>query len=160
MTILEGNIFDQKEGIILEQVNCRGVHASGLAAQMNKVYPQVLEAYKKDCHFYKQKYLFGSVTWVKIDNDLTIGCCFGQDDYGTHKRQTNYGAISSCLYHVADRVRGSQEEVHIPWLMSCGLAGGSWDIVSEMIDFYLPNAKVWKLPQNKPCSMGPHCDIC
>jgi len=43
----------------------------------------------------------------------------------------------------------SWEKVYVPYLMGCGLAGGDWGIYSEIIEFYIPDAIIVRLPEVK-----------
>jgi hypothetical protein len=68
---------------------------------------------------------------------------FAQDGFGTDKRYTNYFAFAECLssikYNLPDNI-----QVYFPWKISCGLGGGNWEIISEMIETAIPDAIIIK----------------
>jgi len=45
----------------------------------------------------------------------------------------SYPALEACLRTVQERATATMATVHMPRI-GCGLAGGSWDAVSELID--------------------------
>jgi hypothetical protein len=71
--------------------------------------------------------------------DLHVCNMYTQYNYGTDSRKLNYGALSSCLSHLRDNFAG--QKIALPWI-GCGLAGGSKEIVGEMIEFYLPTCTI------------------
>jgi O-acetyl-ADP-ribose deacetylase (regulator of RNase III) len=90
----------------------------------------------------------GTVLFVSPNNlpNLIIANAFGQDDYGTHKRQTNYEALARCFEGIRDTI---DPDVHIHYpLIGCGLGGASWKIVSAIIDETLKDHQhtLWMFP--------------
>ena len=141
--IIEGDIFDSCADVILHQVNCQGVMGSGIARQVKQRYPAVFKAYKSVCDEAKKtgstKQLLGtilacektnSLTQNLIDNQIIVNL-FAQDRYGTDKCYTDYDALKECLKRVNSEFEGLR--VGIPYHMSCGRAGGDWDIVDKII---------------------------
>ena len=152
LTEIEGNLLDIEEGVICHQVNCQGVMGGGIALQIKNKWPSVYRVYKNFCTDYPVKDLLGysATVYSGIDGDYShrVANIFGQEFYGTEKRQTNYGAVA----HAFDMLSGqkySWEKVYVPYLMGCGLAGGDWGIYSEIIEFYIPDAIIVRLPEVK-----------
>ena len=135
------NILNVKQGIIVHQVNCQGVMGAGLALALRRKYPQMYTSYMKVCSMYTSEQLLGKVQMIKISDDLTICNFFAQLNYGTGKVQTNYDAFEKCLEKLAFKT-GSDTPIYIPYKIGCGLAGGDWEIIKELLDIYLYDHKV------------------
>lgn len=80
-------------GIILHQVNCKGVMGCGVALAIRNKWPKVYEKYRE--HYQKAK--LGMIQIIPIKDDLFVVNLFAQDRYGREKRHTNYDAVESCL---------------------------------------------------------------
>jgi O-acetyl-ADP-ribose deacetylase (regulator of RNase III) len=131
---IKGNLLDTPADIICHQVNCKGVMGAGLAKQIRARYPKVYDNYRKLC----EKYDFGSILLGVVDfeevDKYIVANCFGQWSYGTKVRQTDYDALERCFKSVADfALREELNVIAIPYGMGCGLAGGDWDEVYEII---------------------------
>lgn len=129
--------------------NTRGVMGSGLAKGIKERYPSVYKDYRE----LYQKIgggvdLLGCSQICCIDPEgvKTVFNLHAQLDYGTHKRQLNYGALGACFYEMLTDLH-SKDIVGFPYLLGCGLAGGDWSIVLEMIKYYFKDhtVKIYKL---------------
>lgn len=140
MKIVDGDILDVESGIIAHQVNCVGVMGAGLALQIRNKYPEVYTKYKDCCDTGHSR--LGSCLLVDV-GDVTIANLFAQNGYGRRGVHTDYLALNKCLIELREFANG--REIHIPYGLGCGLAGGDWFVVSAMIDALLPNVTVWKL---------------
>jgi hypothetical protein len=75
--------------------------------------------------------------WV-IDDNRVILALFGQLDTGTHKRQVSYDALVTGFETVGHWASTQPlRDIAFP-LLGCGLAGGSWSIVSAIIETSVP----------------------
>lgn len=158
MKHIKGDIFDSNADAILHQVNCQGVMGAGLAKQVREKYPVIYHWYKALCDedkkmraqtgqsksnllgriqvCYKENYLVGH-----IEDSQVIVNLFAQDRYGRDGRcYTDYEALEKCLKQVNKCFSG--KTVAIPCLMGCGLAGGDWAVVSDMISKTLTDCDV------------------
>jgi len=126
------------DGIVIHQVNCKGVMGSGVALAIRKKWPEVYKAYMK--HFKKAK--LGMIQVIEIKKNLYVINLFGQEQYGRNRRYTDYSALQTCLEKVRDWKAKNHPnlKIYIPYKMSCGNAGGNWDIVSKIIEKTLPEA--------------------
>lgn len=134
MKLCKGNLLDADVDAILHQVNCQGVMGSGLAKQIRNKYPSVYKHYHEVCSLYSSDQLLGKIQVVEVKRSgktLSVVNVFGQKNYGTDRVQTDYIALRSCLVYVNDCFKN--KSVGIPFGMSCGLAGGDWNIVSDII---------------------------
>lgn len=136
--IVNGNILDAHEDIICQQVNCMGVMGAGLAKQIRNKYPEVYDAYTEMCGMFSKKKLFGQSQMVKCNDGKYIANIFGQLDYGTNKVQTDYKALYDGLSRVFNAViklkQYKGKSIAIPYGIGCGLAGGNWGKVYEIIE--------------------------
>lgn len=145
--IVIGNIFDCKESIICHQVNMFKVMGSGIAKQIRDRYPNVYNEY------IRHDGVLGEVFLVPILEERTqefsdggaanymypsgrfIANMYSQNEYGYDGGQyTNYEAMRKCfseLYkYISQRAKTS---LAIPYGIGCGLGGGVWEIVLEII---------------------------
>ena len=156
----QGDIFSPNrtghELIICHQVNCKGVMGAGLAKQIRTMFPFLYERYKRTCNqAAKSEDLLGEAQFSPIrynGNEWLIANLFAQDGYGRDKCYTDYDALRKAL--AAVRVVATPlpartlTTVRIPYKMGCGLAGGSWDIVEqiikdELVSYGIP-VEIWK----------------
>ncbi|KRE20122.1 macro domain-containing protein [Bacillus safensis] len=143
---VNGNILEASEDIICHQVNCKGVMGAGLAKQIKSKYPNVFKDYKQLCTEQGDD-LLSSVQLITTKDGKTIANLFAQAGYGRTRKQTDYDALRSCFQHLKDTVTQSPEEkkqtsIAIPYGIGCGLAGGDWTIVEEMIEEVLGDCEV------------------
>lgn len=146
--VVDGNILDTTKNIICHQVNCKGVMGAGLAKQIKSKYPNVYHEYKQLCgnQNIKNK-LLGATQFVDVSTNKTIANLFGQDNYGVKTRHTDYEAMELCLkslYSVVNTDYSKYKDcsIAIPYGIGCGLAGGDWKIVKQMIDDILGECDV------------------
>lgn len=153
--VIEGNVLNQSVDVIAHQVNCKGVMGAGLALQIRTLYPGVYKKYQEMCAKYNSQELLGKVQGISvpvvrthiIDGKVDVfttqkhfANLFAQEFYGRDKRYTDYKALGKCLTSLRDRmiVKGFKT-LALPYGIGCGLAGGDWKIVYEIIrDVFTP----------------------
>ncbi|MCY7695340.1 macro domain-containing protein [Bacillus altitudinis] len=143
---VEGNILDAEEDIICHQVNCKGVMGAGLAKQIKSKYPNVYKDYKRLCAEQGDD-LLSSVQLITTNDGKTIANLFAQVGYGRKTKQTDDDALRSCFEHLKQTVTNPNEEnslhsIAIPYGIGCGLAGGDWTVVREMMEEVLGDCEV------------------
>lgn len=125
------NINAGVQTVILHGCNCFHTMGAGIAKYLSEVYPQVytsdvLQTIKGD----KEK--LGSYSTAVIHNNLHVLNCYTQ--YGFRRSHSSiaveYWAIKKCLQKVA--IQYHDWEIRMPRI-GCGLAGGEWDIVKDII---------------------------
>ncbi len=142
--IVKGCIFEafKKREIdyLVHQVNCIGV-MGGLAGEIKRRYPGVYDAYVEYINEASSS-VFGD--FLQLGKIVNI---FGQDGVGTHKRQTKYGALAEGLISWRDECLCGKEVIGFPYKIGCGLGGGDWAVVSELIEFIFRNytVKIYQL---------------
>lgn len=131
---IKGNILNVTEGIIVQQVNCKGVMGAGLAKQIKDKWPSVYNRYLDRVYYYpKNENLLGTTVWNKVDTNLFVASIFGQYDYGHGTKFTIYPALFKGIDYVFGMAEIDQIPVYIPKGLGCGLAGGNWDFVKAYI---------------------------
>ena len=118
---------------------------SGLAKAIYQRYPIVKYKYHEYCKHKSPTDLLGTVLPVRTE-DYIFYNLFGQLYYGnssiTKKCYTNYPSIKSMFEKIANKHKGSQVNIAIPYGMCCGLAGGDWDKIMGFIEEYLSELNV------------------
>lgn len=139
----KGNLLDAFDNgevnIVVHCANCFHTFGSGIAYEIMRRYP---DAHKADlCTLYASESKLGTISDCWVGGANWIVNLYGQYGYGRNKRQVNYGAISSGLSSVVKSFGGRGNSFGFP-LIGCGLAGGDWSIVSELIEFYFRDEDV------------------
>ncbi len=147
---INGNILDAEENIIVQSVNHQGKMGSGLARQIVSKWPEINtpdSMYQTMCKnmTFEDIRSNGSIVWYAIDENKKVACIFGQDKYGRDKQYTDYLALGNGFETVRNLAKHYSMSVAIPSAIGCGLGGGLWDIVKEMIEncfSYAPEVNV------------------
>lgn len=135
--------------VIAHQANCYCTFGSGIAKTIREKYPA---AYEADCKTKKGDLsklgTFSSATIHDGDRKFVIANVYGQGGFGKRNhggRDTNYDALydglsmlnkfmsESCDAHSSTLTLG------IPYGIGCGLGGGSWKIVTAMLEDLFEN---------------------
>lgn len=137
LNYIKGDLFNTHREIICHGVNCRGKFGSGVAGQIAKLYPKVKDEYLKWHN--SIGWQLGDTQFVHISPDEVSGLderyivnMATQYYYGRRGFYVNYDAVRSTLDHV---IRFAQETgfgVAMP-KVGCGLAGGEWSIVQDIL---------------------------
>ncbi len=155
MKIIEKDILTVESGIICQQVNCQGKMNSGLAKSIREKWPIVYDDYmvsygtRKDAKFD----LLGHIKISKVGYNLWVANIFGQLNFGYDgMRYTDYAALNKGFKRLEDKIdmaelEGKETQVYFPFNFGCDRGGADWEIVSEMIDYYFPDAIICKIPQ-------------
>ena len=127
-----GDLLQAKADVIVHQVNCQGVMGAGVARQIREQFPNTYYTYKRHCEPFKghTSDLLGTCLYTN-ETPFVICNAFGQDFYYRNSVQTQYDKLEKCFYDIAEKYHG--KTVALPWKIGCGLAGGDWDLVYEMI---------------------------
>lgn len=152
MKIINQDMLKVKEGILCHQVNCQGVMGGGIALQIAKKWPHVEKEYKQ--YISKYGFVLGASQLVIVNEEtvketpLFIANIFGQDSFGAGK-QTSYVALALGLNELRADIKVNKKlqelQVYFPYMIGCGLGGGKWEVVSELIEEVFPSAILCKL---------------
>jgi hypothetical protein len=87
--------------------------------------------------------LLGTCLISIVEHDKMICNLFGQYNYGRNGTYTNVSCLSSSviamikmlesIYNVEDKTH-SQFVIAIPYGIGCGLGGGNWEEIKEMLE--------------------------
>ncbi|WP_312117643.1 macro domain-containing protein [Brevibacillus reuszeri] len=134
--IINGDLLTASEDIIGHQVNCKGVMGSGVAKLIKEKYPEAFTVYKEICNETVDKQeLLGICQLIECAEGKTVANLFGQLKYGRGKEQyTDYAALEKALNELKNRATKTNSSIALPFNIGCGLANGSWDVVSKMIE--------------------------
>lgn len=139
------DILTVKSGVIAHQVNLRGVMGAGLALQIKNKWPQIYQSYVRrinDGNFH-----LGMIQVLPVSDNLWVCNMAGQDNFGVDRCQSDYGAFRMALGKLKVWADSKNLQVYLPYKIGCGLAGGDWSIVSQIIHDELPSAIICQLEQ-------------
>lgn len=143
MNVIEGDLLDIHRGILAHQVNCMGVMGAGLALQIADKWPKVRAAYMAQ---FKLGWDLGRVQLVNVGSELWVANCASQ--YYIARRgtlaPTDYDAVAACFKTLRGQAQHDGTIVYLPWNYGCGLAGGDWTKVSQILEQELPDAVIVK----------------
>lgn len=139
MKVVKGDLLELAErgkfDVIVHGCNCMVNMGGGIAAQIAARWPGVVE---EDMMFAKRrltaKRMLGSYSSYTTDDGLVVVNAYTQ--YGHHKLRKNqfhcnYGAIDRVFRRISMDFNG--KSIGYPQI-GCGLAGGKWEYVNEIID--------------------------
>jgi O-acetyl-ADP-ribose deacetylase (regulator of RNase III) len=142
MNIVEQNILNVTgNAVICHQVNCKHVMGGGLALQIRGRFPKAYAMYMD-----KPDWKLGDCQLVNVRSGGWVANLAGQDDFGRGSVQTDYGSLAMALRTARDFADANGLTLYLPYMIGCGLAGGDWSIVSELIEEFAPNAVVCRRP--------------
>ena len=149
MQHLEGNALDIDRGLVVHQTNCIGIMGGGIALQVAQRWPNVYRDYAWLCNQVRHnpKLLLGHVQYVPANSRVTVANLFGQVFPGSGL-MTDYTAFTDGVRSIARAMAGYTHEVYFPYKIGCGLAGGDWKVVYQIIEAHCPNANIVELPMN------------
>ena len=129
---IKGDITETELKYIGHGVNCQNKIGSGVAKALYEKFPEVKEQYHKFFEYPRGKSPLGCSQLVHTKEGKRIYNLFTQEYYGyDEKRYVNYAALVNCFMELAEFRAG--ETIAIPKI-GCGLAGGDWNIVEQLIN--------------------------
>jgi O-acetyl-ADP-ribose deacetylase (regulator of RNase III) len=142
MKLIFGNLLDIDEGIILHQCNTQAIMGKGIASFLVNKYPKLKKATMQHvgmAHMLEQE-VFGTVFLFPVSDNLSIGNCFSEVGMCSNRKpgdpaNTSYDAVIKCFNYVKE-FNTELREVYIPFKYGCGLAGGNWNIMLEILKDY------------------------
>lgn len=117
--------------VIVHVCNNVGAWGAGFVIPLGKRYPEARESYYKMHKDYET--ILGAVQFVKVeDNEVYVANMIGQDNIQQNVPPVRYEAIREGLGKVRDFCIEKGLQVQMPKIGS-GLAGGNWEIISDII---------------------------
>lgn len=136
MNIIEGDITQIVErGVIAHVVNNRNAMGAGVAKALYEKWPAVKIQYHRWMDLCDlEPGDFSDVNFVAVNDDITVANMVAQDGFGPGDRcYLNYTQLSVSLLQVNRYAYDHDMQVYLPYNVGCGLAGGNWSIVSDLI---------------------------
>lgn len=145
------DIFEAPVNAIAHQCNCYHVMGGGIAREIKDRYP---EAYDADLSTEIGPKKLGSFSAAVAGDNKLILNCYTQNNYGAGCH-TNYDSVRECFLDIKSKLPTEHSyTLGIPYGYGCGLAGGDWNIVSQIIYDVFGDAKfnvlICKLPELCP----------
>ncbi len=129
--------------VLAHQVNLQGVMGAGIAKQIREAFPNVYELYREAVRTHELG--LANVQLVRVGPSQWIANIAGQSKFGRGGNHTDYGALRMAFSDLAEFLDGTSLRVGLPYGFGCGLAGGDWSIVSQIIAEHLPQAVLYRL---------------
>ena len=133
--------------IFAHQVNCKGVMGAGLAKKLRDKYDGLYEEYKNfikgqaDGSPLGKAMIYLDWNCHNPNKSRIIMSIFGQDGYGLGPCHTNYDAVKSGFKDGIQQLRVDlrikswvQITIGIPTYFGCGLAGGNWGKMMDVLE--------------------------
>lgn len=137
---IKGNLLISDCKYFIHQSNCHGGFGSGIAGQIRNIYPNAYKSFVADKRSPEHK--LGSYSFA-LDSNKYIFNMYGQFYYGADPTvvYTDYNAfekgLNACIINIKFLTLEDPDgnnKIGMPYLIGCGLANGSWTIVSEIIE--------------------------
>lgn len=131
---IHGDLLRQPVDILAHQTNCKGVMGAGVALKIKEAL-LTSDEYKKyvsKCKEYGSE-LLGQTQLLEAPDGRIIANCFGENIPTGKGQDTDYEALMHSLARVRNYARDNNLTVAVPAFMGCGLAGGDWKVVRNML---------------------------
>lgn len=121
--------------LIAHIVNDKGLTwGAGFALAVRKKWPTVQAEFRRWALEHRREFTLGTMHLAQLAGDIRIAHMIAQHGYGPSPRpRIRYAALRACLGTVADEALRSGATVHMPRI-GTGQAGGSWWVISELVD--------------------------
>lgn len=123
--------------MVAHVVNDIGVYGAGFSGAVLKRWPHVYKDFKKmelgTVDFRLARSIYSpEKAWLDPDRIVVAHMC-AQKGVGTNKVRIQYHMLADCLSEIKMLSDGDGFSIHMPRI-GCGLAGGDWQVVEEIID--------------------------
>ena len=144
--IIDGDLLDYPRGIntIVHSCNVSNIMGAGIAKQIKDKYPEAFEADRQAKLSGENR--LGYFSFCKLNSELNkrVVNLYTQENIG-EGRQVDYEAFYQSIDYLFRAINTSPDgEKYIlgfPFGISCGLAGGNWNIIQAMINEVFVPAK-------------------
>lgn len=145
-----GNLLTSDAEVILHQVNHEGIMNGGIAKLIKEDFlgKKGFEEYRALC-MSRRDLLTGTNQVCRLPQDK--GASYVVNMFSQNAKPvnvdgrwefTNYMALKMCLENVRDDGRLFGLRIGIPGFLGCGIAGGDWAVVHEIIQDVFGNSSV------------------
>lgn len=134
--IIKKDLLESDAGIIAHQVNIEGIMGAGVALAIKNKYKKAFDKYHMLCVsdvWKKQsKNLLGYCQSVACEGKTVVNMFAESLNVNIEgNRKTDYDALRSCFKKLNKQYSG--QKVAIPYQIGCGLGGGDWNYVFNII---------------------------
>lgn len=135
--------------VIAHVVNDEGKWGAGFVKAISARWKEPEKHYLKQARWAKKSFKLGEVQWVFVDYDLAVCNLIAQRGLRSfvNTRPVQYDHLETCLEKMAEgarytaglsdptvaKSRQKRLSIHLPRI-GCGLGGGDWDVVEELIE--------------------------
>lgn len=148
LTEITGDLLNVKDGIICHQVNYFGSMGGGVAADIaDRILTE--EQYQKYVDYCTEagRTSLGTVQFLDCEGGLIVANMFCQDDSRARGGMieggiTSYDDMQRCLIQVRRMALLRGKRVYVPRNLGCGIAGGDWDVVKQVLHFVFDDAPI------------------
>lgn len=143
----EGDLLTAPERFVAHQTNKMAKMGSGVAKVLRDRYPEVFDVYYQAYLDQGNQLFMGQTIWTKKTDPHIVINLVGQEFYGPGDQlYTDYDALRKGMTEINEAAKRSQDDLEyanyiggimtsvVYPLIGCGLAGGSWKIVSGIIE--------------------------
>ena len=138
------DLFDAEADYLMEQKNCFHIHG-GLSGEMARRYPAAAEADLATAKGDKNK--LGTYEIVDCE-DIKVINAYGQ--YSIGGNATDFDAWEDILDSLKEELNAkinhaslhSGATVKVPYKIGCGLGGGVWEEMEEILDWFFADGKI------------------
>ena len=147
---INGDLLQSDCTVIAHQANCHSTMGAGIARAIAIKYPKAESVDADSSMTPKEK--FGKYTIAKADK-VHIVNLYGQYNMG-RGRHTNYKMLRDALGNFLNDASKNiidvdTSKVGVPFGMGCGLGGGNWEVVKEILfelsELYKVDIYIYKL---------------
>lgn len=137
---IKGNLFDNIPSIGLTYIphccNNIGVMGSGFVVPLCQRWEKVLSEYKRWYKINSNTLFLGTCQYVQVELNVCVINMIAQDGVVSRDNPTpiKYKALIECMSRVRDDISHLTSARIIAPKFGSGLAGGSWDMIEELID--------------------------
>lgn len=136
-----GDATEGPEALLLHGCNAQGAMGSGIAKAIREKFPEAFLEYRK-VYSLNSGLILGEVITVECSEGKIIANGITQEFYGRDEKQyVSYDAINKVMEEVNRyAIEFNIDTVAMP-LIGAGLGGGSWKIISKIIEDTLIDVK-------------------
>jgi O-acetyl-ADP-ribose deacetylase (regulator of RNase III) len=136
ITYLKGDASQPHKGgnrVLVQVVNDAALTwGGGFSLVLRKKWPSIQQAFRSWASE-RRNLKLGNLHVSAVDPTLSVASMIAQHGYGpSPKPRIRYLALRDCLNAVGEIAKQSEATVHMPRI-GCGQAGGSWEVVSELV---------------------------
>jgi O-acetyl-ADP-ribose deacetylase (regulator of RNase III) len=133
--------------VLIHGCNCFNTMGAGIAKAIKEQFPLAYDLDQSTVYGDYNK--LGTIGVAKVGRfgKAMVVNAYTQYKYGGSGQLVDYCALRLCLRKVANDTILSTRRIGLP-IIGCGLAGGEWSIVREIIEEELPQATVYVLAKD------------